>query len=216
MAEIVISEDGSHTLFVPELDEHYHSTHGAIQESTHVFIQAGLQFHLQDEMNVLEFGFGTGLNALLTHIYSEDSKITYHTLEKYPIDNHAAEQLNYQQMDNGAFADFFKKMHTSEWGKAITLDKNFILYKQQCDFKDVELPVEQFDLVYFDAFAPDKQPNLWTKSIFEKVYASLKFQGVLTTYCAKGVVRRTLQEVGFKVERLPGPPGKREMLRAIK
>ncbi len=216
MAEIKLSEDGSHTLFVPELDEHYHSTHGAIQESMHVFINAGFNRKKAQELSVLEFGFGTGLNALLTFINKGDAKILYHTLEKYPIDTNLADHLNYKHVDGDLYADFFTQLHSCAWGQDVILNKDFVLRKEHVDFKDVILTEDAYDIVYFDAFAPDKQPGLWSEEIFEKVYAAIKAGGILTTYCAKGVVRRTMQEVGFKVERIPGPPGKREMLRAIK
>ena len=213
--EIKISKDGSHTLFVPELNEHYHSTNGAVQESMHVFINAGLKQISTENINILEFGFGTGLNAFLTAIESIGKTIRYHSMEKYPIEPGTIAQLNYGSLHEGKFKALFDKLHDSSWEKENKIDNRFYLKKQQCDFKTVELE-QKYHLIYFDAFAPEIQPNLWTKEIFEKAYNSLLHGGVLTTYCAKGVVRRTMQEVGFKVERLPGPPGKREILRATK
>ncbi len=212
---IVISKDGSHTLFVPELKEHYHSTNGAIQESIHVFIEAGLNQIKKDIIHILEFGFGTGLNAFITAIKSSSKEIHYHTLEKYPVSSKVVEELNYKDSFDGKYKDLFIALHNCDWEKENKITDDLYLHKQQCDFKEVQL-TQKYDLIYFDAFAPEIQPKLWTKEIFEKAYHSLLPDGVLTTYCAKGVVRRTMQEVGFRVERLPGPPGKREMLRAIK
>ncbi|MCW3806670.1 tRNA (5-methylaminomethyl-2-thiouridine)(34)-methyltransferase MnmD [Plebeiibacterium marinum] len=213
--KIITSEDGSHTIFVPDLDEHYHSTHGAIQESMHVFIEAGLKQIQKKEISILEFGFGTGLNAFLTSINSADKKIYYHTLEKYPIDISTANKLNYKTAFEGKYTDIFIRLHEAEWEKETDINKNFRLLKTKCDFKNA-LFNKKYDLIYFDAFAPEKQPLLWSKDIFQKTYDALNKSGILTTYCAKGVVRRLMQEIGFKVERIPGPPGKREMIRAIK
>ncbi len=214
-AQIVTSKDGSHTLFVPDLNEHYHSVNGAIQESLHVFIEAGLNQIVKKDINILEFGFGTGLNAFLTAVKSHNKNIIFHTLEKYPIDLNIINTLNYKDAFKGKYNDIFIKIHNCNWEQQENISDAFSIKKTQCDFKTIELK-NQYDLIYFDAFAPDIQPNLWTKEIFEKAYNALNSGGILTTYCAKGVVRRTMQEVGFKVERLPGPPGKREMLRATK
>lgn len=215
MAEIVTSKDGSHTLFVPELNEHYHSVNGAVQESMHVFIQAGFNQLNQDSLNILEFGFGTGLNAFLTLINRGEKSIYYHSMEKYPVNKEAVAKLNYNSLFDCKYSAQFEVLHASVWDKEEVVDDRFLLYKQQCDFKTVKLD-HKYHLIYFDAFAPEVQPKLWSKDIFQKAYDSLVNGGVLTTYCAKGVVRRTMQEVGFTVERLPGPPGKREMLRATK
>jgi len=213
--ELRTSKDGSHTLYVKALDEHYHSVNGAIQESLHVFIQAGLSKVTASEINVLEFGFGTGLNVFLTRIFSENIVVYYHSMEKYPVDKDVFKKLNYGESYNGKFKQFFNLIHATEWNRDVSIDDNFILHKQQCDFKSVKL-TQKYNLIYFDAFAPEVQPNLWTRDIFQKAFDALLPGGILTTYCAKGVVRRTMQEVGFKVERLPGPPGKREMIRASK
>ncbi len=212
--ELKVSDDGSHTLFVKELDEHYHSVNGAYNEAMHVFMNAGLN-QFTGDVNILEFGFGTGLNAFLTAIEKGDKNIFYHSLEKYPVKEELALQLNYQHLFEGKYQKLFQDLHASDWEKEVQIDINFSLKKQQCDFKEVVLE-QKYNLIYFDAFAPDVQPNLWSKEIFKKCFEALLPGGVLTTYCAKGVVRRTMQEVGFKVERLPGPPGKREMLKATK
>ncbi len=213
--QIVTSKDGSHTLFVPELNEHYHSVNGAIQESVHVFIEAGLNQIKKGNINILEFGFGTGLNAFLTAIKSQNKNIFFHSLEKYPIDINTINTLNYKEAFEGKYNQVFCKLHECNWENISRISDSFCLLKTECDFKTIELE-PQYDLIYFDAFAPDVQPDLWSKEIFKKAYNALLPHGILTTYCAKGVVRRTMQEVGFKVERLPGPPGKREMLRATK
>lgn len=213
--EIKLSNDGSHTLYVSDLDEHYHSVNGAVNESIHVFINAGLNQIKHKEVRILEFGFGTGLNALLTAVNSKGKDIYYHTLEKYPIENKVINELNYSSLFEGKYASVFERIHQADWGTEQKVVDHFFITKQLIDFKEVILK-NKYHLIYFDAFAPDVQPKLWTKEIFSKAYEALFSGGIITTYCAKGVVRRIMQEVGFKVERLAGPPGKREMLRAIK
>ncbi|TLX74900.1 SAM-dependent methyltransferase [Labilibacter sediminis] len=213
--EIKTSRDGSHTLYVAELDEHYHSVHGAVNEALHVFIDAGLNQVNKSQVNILEFGFGTGLNALLTAIHSTNKEVHYHTMEKYPVELDIVEKLNYSGLFEEKYAMLYKELHQTEWEKEQEVKQGFFITKMQCDFKDVELK-PCYDLIYFDAFAPDVQPKLWTREIFNKAFEALVPGGIITTYCAKGVVRRTMQEVGFKMERLPGPPGKREMLRGVK
>ncbi|MGI6047016.1 MAG: tRNA (5-methylaminomethyl-2-thiouridine)(34)-methyltransferase MnmD [Petrimonas sp.] len=215
-----ITEDGSHTLFVPELDEHYHSTHGAIQESMHVFIDAGLRHCVKSEIKVLEIGFGTGLNAFLTLLEAERTgrKIDYTTLEFYPLSIIDAEKLNYVELTDSTKKDVFRELHKVEWGKWSQLTLYFSLLKMKFDFsKPSDFDTEnKFDVIFFDAFAPEKQPEMWAQEIFDKIYSISSENAILTTYCAKGSVRRMLQTAGFVVERLPGPPGKREILRAQK
>lgn len=215
-----ITEDGSHTLFVPELDEHYHSTHGAIQESMHVFIDAGLRHCVKSEIKVLEIGFGTGLNAFLTLLEAERTgrKIDYTTLEFYPLLIIDAEKLNYAELTDSTKKDVFRELHKVEWGKWSQLTLYFSLLKMKFDFsKPSDFDTEnKFDVIFFDAFAPEKQPEMWAQEIFDKIYSISSENAILTTYCAKGSVRRMLQTAGFVVERLPGPPGKREILRARK
>lgn len=215
-----ITEDGSHTLFVPELDEHYHSTHGAIQESMHVFIDAGLRHCVKSEIKVLEIGFGTGLNAFLTLLEAERTgrKIDYTTLEFYPLSIIDAEKLNYVELTDSTKKDVFRELHKVEWGKWSQLTLYFSLLKMKFDFsKPSDFDTEnKFDVIFFDAFAPEKQPEMWAQEIFDKIYSISSENAILTTYCAKGSVRRILQTAGFVVERLPGPPGKREILRARK
>ncbi len=215
-----ITEDGSHTLFVPELNEHYHSTHGAIQESMHVFIDAGLRHCVKSEIKVLEIGFGTGLNAFLTLLEAERTgrKIDYTTLEFYPLLIIDAEKLNYAELTDSTKKDVFRELHKVEWGKWSQLTLYFSLLKMKFDFsKPSDFDTEnKFDVIFFDAFAPEKQPEMWVQEIFDKIYSISSENAILTTYCAKGSVRRMLQTAGFVVERLPGPPGKREILRAQK
>lgn len=215
-----ITEDGSHTLFVPELNEHYHSTHGAIQESMHVFIDAGLRHCVKSEIKVLEIGFGTGLNAFLTLLEAERTgrKIDYTTLEFYPLSIIDAEKLNYVELTDSTKKDVFRELHKVEWGKWSQLTLYFSLLKMKFDFsKPSDFDTEnKFDVIFFDAFAPEKQPEMWVQEIFDKIYSISSENAILTTYCAKGSVRRMLQTAGFVVERLPGPPGKREILRAQK
>lgn len=217
---IEITEDGSHTLYVPELNEHYHSTHGAIQESLHVYLEAGLHHCGKQEINLLEIGFGTGLNAFLTLLDTERSKKTvkYTTLERYPVSLPDAEKFNYSELLNPSRKDIFMQLHSSPWGDWVEITPTFHLKKLQLDAGRLNefRPGTLFDLVYYDAFAPEKQPGIWTEEIFNRLYTLSNSGAILTTYCAKGAVRRMLQSAGYHVERLPGPPGKREILRAVK
>jgi len=216
--ELQITNDGSHTLYAPEIDETYHSTHGAIQESTHIFINAGLKQCKRQCANILEIGFGTGLNAFLTAIEAEKSgrEIQYFTLEKYPVPFEKTLQLNYSHQIPIKDSDsLFDKIHKAEWETEVQISTRFMLNKIQFDFTAYQ-PDKTFDMVYFDAFSPEKQPEMWTQEQFQKIYNACNEGAILTTYCAKGSVRRALQAVGFKVERLAGPPGKREILRGIK
>ncbi len=216
--EIVITSDGSTTIYLPEWNENYHSTHGAIQEANHVFISKGLNAISAPEISILEIGLGTGLNCFITFLEAQEKakSINYIGVEAYPITKVEVSKLNYvselkaehQQMS-------FDAIHNCTWEEKHELSSNFWLTKRKQFFKDIT-DVNQFDIVYFDAFGADHQPELWTVAIFEKMYKALKVNGVLVTYSAKGSVRRAMQEVGFTVERLDGPPGKREMLRAIK
>lgn len=218
--QVVKTKDNSTTLFVPELDEHYHSIHGALQESLHVFIEAGLKpiADKKPDIHILEVGFGTGLNALLTAIEANHQKlkITYTSIEKYPVTIEEVAQLNYREAITDAEAlDLLQKMHDSHWEQLTEITPHFSLLKLEADLKEFSAQ-HQFDLIYFDAFAPSAQPNLWTIDIFERMYNSLKNGGALVTYCVKGEVRRNMKAAGFDVEKIPGPPGKREMARAFK
>lgn len=248
--------DGSATLYVPELDEHYHSVKGAFTESQHIFIDMGLKACPEPAPHILEVGFGTGLNALLSLLEAERSGRTLHytALELYPLPWETINQLGYVAFLNGEqslnperflngerltmngeqVARWFEALHTAPWEEEIEITPHFTLYKMQTDFVSGErltvngeptsftaqpihrspFTLHRYSLIYFDAFAPEKQPEMWTPELFDRLYVSMKEGGVLTTYCAKGAVRRMLQAAGFVVERLPGPPGgKREILR---
>lgn len=216
--QIQPTADGSNTLFMPGLGETYHSKHGALQEALHVFIQAGFHVTTTDSLRILEIGWGTGLNALLTwaEAHKTKRKVSYTGVEAYPVLWDLAQTMNYPQwVDVDGAAAIFEQMHLMPWGEKKELDPQFSLEKQQMLFEEIQFD-SQFDMVYFDAFGARVQPWLWEQPIFEKMYAALVDGGVLVTYAAKGSVRRAMIEVGFLVERLPGPPGKREMLRAIK
>jgi|APLak6261662433_1056034.scaffolds.fasta_scaffold00158_6 tRNA U34 5-methylaminomethyl-2-thiouridine-forming methyltransferase MnmC len=217
--ELIKTADGSHSLFLKDLDEHYHSVHGAIQESKHVFLQAGLsQFNDKKSISILEIGFGTGLNALLTLIENANSNrvIDYTTLEAFPLDMEVVNELNYvQELNASDYHSIYLQMHESEWETKISLSPNFNFTKIKNTLQQVSFP-QQYDLIYFDAFGPRVQPELWTEEIFQKIYNATAVGGMLVTYCAKGEVKRTLKKVGFVLETLPGPPGKREMIRVIK
>ena len=215
--KVILTEDGSHTLYVKEIDESYHSTHGAVQESTHIFINMGLKAFLsENEVRVLEIGFGTGLNAYLTLLEAEKSKKTIHytTLELYPLPVDEALLLNYPDIlckDR----TLFEELHRSSWGEDVGITPFFTLQKIKSDFTGYELQ-GLYDVIYFDAFSPEKQPDMWMGDGFRKIYKHSGNDAVITTYCAKGVVRRAMQSAGFMMERLPGPPGKREILRGVK
>lgn len=222
------TDDGSTTLFVPELNEHYHSTKGARTESRHIFIDMGLKASLAPYPHILEIGFGTGLNAWLTLEEAERAgrKVHYTGLELYPLEWQLVEQLGYISEHELLTVDgkqrpaheLFRQLHASVWEEDVPVTPHFTLRKVKADFNQWGIGrKELFDLVYFDAFAPEKQPEMWSQELFNRLYVLLKDGGILTTYCAKGVVRRMLQAAGFIVERLPGPPGgKREILRARK
>lgn len=216
--ELQTTADGSQTLFVPSLDEHYHSVKGALTESIHIFLHMGLRESMALEPRVLEIGFGTGLNALLTlqESFVAHRKIHYTTLECYPLDLELIRQLDYPQLLPQNVAAYYLLLHEAVWNQWVELASTFLLRKVETDFTTQQFR-EKYDVIYFDAFAPEKQPEMWTQALFDRLYACLDQGGILVTYCAKGVVRRMLQAAGFKVERLPGPPGgKREILRAKK
>jgi tRNA U34 5-methylaminomethyl-2-thiouridine-forming methyltransferase MnmC len=217
--EIQLTSDGSHTIFVPELNEHYHSVHGAINESRHIFIEAGLNFISQktDKINILEIGFGTGLNALLTYLEAEKKSlfINYSSIELYPLNEDVFSKLNYaEQIQYQDIHNIFLKLHQSPWDQDVFFSDYFSLRKMKISLRDY-IPVNQyFDLIYFDAFGPDVQPEMWTADVFKKMAFCLKNGGVLVTYSTKGTVKRNLKDAGFIIEKLPGPVGKREILRA--
>lgn len=213
----IITGDGSHTLFDSKTGEHYHSVFGAVQESEHVFIRAGLDLfkHFKTGVRVFEVGFGTGLNALLAYLWAGKNKIPveYQSVELYPLPFKTTTQLNYPEMLN-IDEQVFRKMHQSENEKVILSDY-FTTQKYLMPLQNVRLPANAFDVVFFDAFSPDVQPEMWTEEIFKKIASAMKRGGVLTTYSTKGTVKRALKANGFAIEKLPGPPGKREILRAV-
>ena len=216
MNEVEITADGSATIYVPHLDEHYHSVKGALTESLHIFRNCAFLYHSPSSqpLRVLEIGFGTGLNAVVTAMATtKDRKAHYISLELYPVEAQLIEKLNYGEMvDN----DLLMALHQAQWNAPQVISPTFTLEKLQCDFTQCSLPTD-IDVVYFDAFAPEKQPEMWDESLFKRIYDAMADGGILTTYCAKGEIRRRLQRVGFIVERLAGPPGgKREILRATK
>jgi tRNA U34 5-methylaminomethyl-2-thiouridine-forming methyltransferase MnmC len=218
MSKIIfqLTEDGSHTLYLPEIDEHYHSVHGAIQESHHVYLVAGFGICAAIEPHILEIGFGTGLNTLLTALAAKERgcRVQYTTVERFPLSLEQTSRLNYGQLLGDEA--LFDKIHEAAWEEWCSLQTTFCLKKINTDFLSMQLPENEYDLIYFDAFAPNKQAEMWQQPIFDKLFYSMKPEGVFVTYCAKGIVRRMLQASGFSVERLPGPPGKHEMLRAQK
>lgn len=212
-----LTEDGSHTLFVDELNEHYHSTHGAISESMHVFIKQGLRTLDLPSMRIIEIGFGTGLNALLTIIeaFRCNMEIYYHAVEKYPLTEPEYSKLNYENLMKSSPEGLLQKIHSCPWNKAVRISEDVTLYKEESDFRSMR-PPSNINLVYFDAFSPDKQPELWSTDVIAKIAELCDPGAVLVTYSSKGVVRRTLLSCGFEVAKVAGPPGKREMIRAIK
>jgi len=216
--ELIKTSDGSTSLYIPELEETYHSVHGALQETQHVFIKNGLQLFDHQSISILEIGFGTGLNALTTYKEHKSLQLNIHyeTVEAYPLSCDEASQMNFPQMLNApALVSVFEQMHRCEWNKLITLSLSFSFKKRLQRFETIN-DTDIFDLIYFDAFGAQVQPELWQEAIFQQMYTALKRRGYLVTYAAKGSVRRAMQACGFTVERLPGPPMKREMLRAHK
>ena len=217
MSKLILTEDGSHTLYVKDLDEHYHSTHGAITESRHIFIEAGFLRLNKRNIHILEMGLGTGLNAFMTLIEAHKTStiINYTGIEKFPLSVSDTKILNYPDFFPEKFRRTFNAIHEGPWNETFSPSEYFHLTKVKVDLCDYQIE-RSADLVYYDAFAPDKQPELWTPEIFRKIHKILSPGGILTTYAVKGEVRRALVSAGFKTEKLPGPPGKREMLRAWK
>ena len=219
-AEIAVTADGSTTLQLKELNEQYHSLNGAIQESSLVYIQHGLRHFNKNKLNILEIGFGTGLNCLLTYAsnsaYAISKTIHYTALEPFPVAPELLEQLNYTALIQPLCDKQFKAIHLYDEIKNHSIDPTFLLTKSRQTVQDVELQTSTIDLIYFDAFAPAIQPEMWTAAVFNKLYSILNPGGILVTYCAKGEVKRNLRSAGFTVESLPGPPGKREVTRACK
>ena len=217
MNQLVTTSDGSHTIYVPELDEHYHSVHGAVQESEYIFIKYGFNLCMADPLSIFEVGFGTGLNALLTAVRAEESRreVFYSSIEKYPLDRQMVSSLNHHLYAGKNGSELFDRIHSAEWGVNSKISPGFNLLKINGDLLDYGITGE-YNLVYFDAFGPDKQPEMWTRRILEKISRSVKPGGIFVTYSAKGEIRRLLTYCGFRVILEPGPPGKRQIIRAIK
>ena len=220
--EIKTTSDGSKTIYINGLNENYHSHHGALQEARHVFIENGFKLVNNYEINILELGFGTGLNVLVTiNEFLKNDKnhiVNYFTLEKYPVKETEVLELDYHLLfDHPESKDIFLKLHQSKWDEIIEIIPGFNFKKIKCDFLDLEkISLPKINLVYFDCFGARVQPDLWEKPLFEMVAEKMEKEGLLTTYSSKGSVRRILQDLNFKVEKKAGPPGKREMINAIK
>lgn len=219
--KIITTEDGSHSLYNAELNETYHSFHGAIQESKHVFIKSGLDFINEGNPNsikVFEVGLGTGLNALLTAEWTFEKKVKVEmtSIEAYPISKELIENLNYSKRINNPNADaWFNTIHNCEWGSAELINDYFTLVKIHDKLENYSISQNTYDVIYFDAFAPSKQEEMWSEELLRNVASGLKNKGCLVTYCAQGQLKRNLKSIGLTVETLPGPPGKKEMVRAI-
>lgn len=216
--EIIQTSDGSTTIHIPQWNEQYHSIHGAIQEAYHVFIKQGLSSISFQNISILEIGFGTGLNGFITFLEAKnnDLVIDYVGVDAYPVLEKEIKQLNYvSQLNANQYQEVFKTFHSCEWNQKNQINSNFSLLKRKQFFHEIN-DREIYDLIYFDAFGARVQPELWTEEIFTKMFDALKLEGILVTYSAKGSVRRAMLSAGFSVERLQGPPGKREMLRATK
>lgn len=216
--EIIITNDGSSSIYVPELNETYHSKNGAIQEAYHVFINAGFSQINKNSINILEIGFGTGLNAFITYLEAKktNTQINYIGVEAYPVSHEEIKVLNYvKELNVNSEHSVFDMMHHLDWGVENEISPQFKITKRKQLFQDIN-DFECYDLIYFDAFGFSVQPELWSEEIFQAMYNSLLINGVLVTYACRGSIKRAMLKVGFKVEKLPGAPGKREMLRALK
>lgn len=218
--KIIVTADGSHSLLNVELNETYHSSHGALQESRHVFIKNGLDFFVDktgsNSIHILEVGFGTGLNALLTALRAQglNKTIHYTSLEAFPLQKDVWVQLNYA--DKLGVPNIFNDLHGSAWDAWVSILPNFKLLKQHDTLQHAELLAGHYDVIYYDAFAPNKQPEMWDYAALKKITQSMKFEGVFVTYCAKGQLKRDLKSLGLTVQTLAGPPGKKEMVRGLK
>ncbi|UPT70430.1 MAG: tRNA (5-methylaminomethyl-2-thiouridine)(34)-methyltransferase MnmD [Flavobacterium sp. JAD_PAG50586_2] len=215
--EIIQTNDGSTTIHLPEWNESYHSKHGAIQEAYHVFIKNGLSLKQGQAIAVLEIGFGTGLNCFITYLEAKKNQqqIDYVGVEAYPVRQEEALQMNYPKEIEAGETPLFNQMHESDWEQRISLSDNFSLTKRQQFFQDIT-DENTFDLIYFDAFGFRVQPELWSEEIFAAMFRALKPNGVLVTYACRSSIKKAMLSAGFSVEKLPGAPGKREMLRASK
>jgi tRNA U34 5-methylaminomethyl-2-thiouridine-forming methyltransferase MnmC len=216
--EIRTTADGSKTLYLPEIDENYHSCHGAIQEANHVFIKNGLsEFKEKQSISVFEMGFGTGLNALLTLVWAQENEIhvDYEGVEAYPISPELCFQLEYPECLNVNKKNDFEKMILAEWNQTVQISHYFEIKKNDLKIENWSSD-KKFDIVFFDAFGPRVQNEVWEIDVLKKMFDVLLPGGILVTYCAQGQFKRNLKSLGFELESLPGPPGKREMIRARK
>jgi tRNA U34 5-methylaminomethyl-2-thiouridine-forming methyltransferase MnmC len=215
--ELIITSDGSHSIHVPELNEHYHSIHGAVQESMIVFIQNGYDCCKAEEINILEIGFGTGLNALLTlaRAFDDKRKVNYTTIEKYPLEKEITDKLNYDMYVGKRLKGMLGIIHSAPWENTNKITDSFALTKLRSDFISGDIS-GNYNLIYYDAFGPDKQPEMWEEPLFRKIESVTNPGALFVTYSAKGTVRRLLRSCGFEVSLVPGPPGKREMIQAVK
>lgn len=219
--EVITTDDGSSSLYLPQMDETYHSTHGAMAESEHVYIKTGLKYLIErgeKEISLFELGFGTGLNTILTYLYwnnRSDIKINYTTIEKYPIDKDIVNQLNYNGItDNSELKDVFLQLHNLEWSVQKEIGKGFTFAKYKSAIEEFET-TQKFNLIYYDAFAPSKQPEMWQLTVLEKIRDMMQPNGVLVTYCAQGQFKRNLKQLGFELDMQAGPKGKTQITRAI-
>ncbi|MBB1140444.1 tRNA (5-methylaminomethyl-2-thiouridine)(34)-methyltransferase MnmD [Myroides sp. WP-1] len=219
--KIIVTSDGSHSLEMEEWGETYHSIHGAIQESNHVYIEQGLmKFIHQEEIHILEFGLGTGLNAFLTMavLVPKEKALVYHSIEAFPLNQEEYQVLDFPSLlpefEEGK--TLFATLHQADWNREVQLHKQVVIQKLQSKFEEVTVETNYFDIVYFDVFGYQFQPHLWSEEIFKKAYDSLKKGGVLVTYACRSAIKRNLKAVGFTLEIVPGPPGKREMTLAFK
>lgn len=217
--QILKTSDGSNTIYLPEINEQYHSLNGAITESEYVYVEKGYLFHPDKKQQVFEVGFGTGLNCLLTALKAEqlEKPTTYISIEKYPLDKKIIEQLNYGNLINGNARNAFERIHDCKWNQEVQISEYFVLHKINADLLNFDFnEIDNCTIIYFDAFGPEKQPGMWSPHILSKISSITSTGGIFVTYSAKGEVRRQLTASGFEMERLPGPPGKKEMLRGIK
>lgn len=217
--QFITTSDGSHTLYLSEMDEQYHSVNGARTESEYVYLDKGFLFHKSKTPKVFEVGFGTGLNCLLTALKAQELKrpTTYYTIEKYPLEKETIDQLNYGTIISEEAETLFKEIHACNWNESVEISKYFTLIKLNGDLLNLDLnTIESCDIIYFDAFGPDKQAEMWEADVLQKIYNLTATGGVFVTYSAKGVIRRQLASCGYEMKKLPGPPGKFHMLRGTK
>jgi tRNA U34 5-methylaminomethyl-2-thiouridine-forming methyltransferase MnmC len=214
--KIITTDDGSHTVYNPTINDHFHSIHGAVSESVHVYINAGFRYHPSKEVSVLEVGFGTGLNVLLTlkQAWIEKRMVNYDSIDNFVLPDEITDSLNYYSLTENINSDWFSLIHNLHWNMNHDITDYFRLRKILADIHEINFS-RKYDIVYFDAFGPDRQPDMWTEEVFIKIYNSMNSGGILTTFSSKGEVRRRLQNCGFVVEKLPGAKGKREMIRCL-